>query len=317
MILQQGEIHQRKLMNNIDHVFIVGLGRTGSTLTRQILNSSDCIGIGGESHYLGDLPNLGNQTRRSVRHQLLQIGDFSSDEGTIKIVDYLFTIQGRHLAFWNFFTRKVDHDQFMQKMLEMSSAERERGLFELAMQIHAGGRFIRGEKTPAHIFFVPQLLEWFPNAKVIHTFRDPRAVYVSRNRKAENKASVYGGAPLRRLGAAFQLASSFHVLALWRKVVRLHWQLQEQYPSQYMLLKYEDLVINPESTLDKLCHFLEIPRYDSMLKQTVVNSSYLPDGVEGFDAGSINRWRKHMDPLLQRWFKLWLGPKLQEYGYES
>src|SRR5574342_940028 len=177
---------QEKFMDSVDHIFIVGLGRTGSTLARHILNSSDCVGIGGESHYLRDLPRLGFQIRRSVRQRLAQVGDLASEEGARRVVEHLFTVRDRHLNFWNFTAKKVDQEAFLRRLVAMNPAERERGLFELAMEVHAGSRPVRGDKTPAHIFFVPQLLEWFPNAKIIHTFRDPRAIYASRKKKAEN-----------------------------------------------------------------------------------------------------------------------------------
>lgn len=308
---------QEKLMDNIDHIFIVGLGRTGSTLTRQILNSSDCIGIGSESHYLCDLPRLGFQTRRSVRMRLRQVGDLASDEGTRRVVEHLFTIRDPHLNFWNFTAKEVNRKAILHQLLEMSAAERERGLFELAMQVHAGSRSVRGDKTPAHIFFVPQLLKWFPNAKIIHTFRDPRAIYASRKKKAENKAGMSARSGLRRMGVAFQLASSLHVIINWRRVERCHQKYLARYPGRYTLMKYEDLVQQPEATLEQVCHFLNIPLTQAMLSQTVVNSSFLPDGGVGFDAGSVTRWRRHIDPLVQRWFLMWLGPQLRDYGYET
>jgi hypothetical protein len=82
-------------------------------------------------------------------------------------------------------------------------------------------------------------------------------------------------------------------------------------------MKYEDLVQQPQATLERLCNFLDIPLTPPMLLQTVVNSSFMPDGSLGFDAGTITRWRKHMHPLVQRWFLMWLGPQLREYEYES
>jgi hypothetical protein len=308
---------QEKFMNSIDHIFIVGLGRTGSTLTRHILNSADCIGIGGESHYLCDLPRLGFQTKRSVRQQLARVGDLTSEEGTRRVVDHLFTVRERHLNFWNLTAKKVDREAFLRRLLSINPAERERGLFELAMDIHAAGRPVRGDKTPAHIFFVPQLLQWFPNAKIVHTFRDPRAIYSSRKKKAENKPEQSPRAGLRRLGMPFELISSLHVILNWRRVERYHRQYEAKYPGRYALMKYEDLVQQPQATLERLCDFLDIPLTPPMLLQTVVNSSFMPDGYLGFDAGTITRWRKHMHPLVQRWFLMWLGPQLREYEYES
>jgi hypothetical protein len=308
---------RENLMGSLDHIFIVGHGRTGSTLTRHILNSSDCIGMGGESHYLIDSASLGFQTRPSMRKQLARVGDLTTDEGSGKVVDHLFTIRERRFMFWNFNAKQVNREVFLQRLLNIEPAERERGLFELAMDIHATGRPVRGEKTPAHIFFVPQLLEWFPNAKVIHTFRDPRAIYASRKKKAESTGSRPGKTGLRRLGVAFQLASSLHVIANWRRIENHHRRYQDQFPGRYTLLKYEDLVLEPEATLERLCRFLDIPLTQPMLQQTVINSSFLPDGGAGFDTGSITRWRKHMDPLVQRWFNYWLGPQLRKYGYEA
>lgn len=308
---------EAKSLGSLDHIFIVGHGRTGSTLTRHILNSSDCIGIGGESHYLIDSTSLGIQTRPSMRKQLAQVGDLATDEGARKVVDHLFTIRERRFIFWNLNARRVDREAFLRRLLAIDPAGRERGLFELAMNVHADGRPVRGEKTPAHIFFVPQLLEWFPGAKVIHSFRDPRAIYASRKKKAESEGRRQGRAGLRRLGVAFQLASSLHVIANWRRVENCHRRYQERFPGRYILLKYEDLVLEPESTLERLCHFLDIPLTEPMLLQTVINSSFVPDGAAGFEVGSITRWRKHMDPLLQHWFKLWLGSQLREYGYEA
>jgi hypothetical protein len=312
-----GTIAQEHLSDGTDHIFIVGLGRTGSTLTRQILNSSEFVGIGGESHYLCDLPRLGFQARRSVSQRLARVGDLTSDEGTRRVVDYLFTINDRHLNFWKFSARNVDREAFLRQLLALGPSERERGLFELAMEVHAGTRPVRGDKTPAHIFFVPQLLEWFPKAKIIHTFRDPRAIYASRKKKAEDRGDQSARSGLRRLGVVFQLASSLHVIINWRRVERRHRQYQAQFPERYTLMKYEDLVQHPEATLDRLCSFLDIPLIQPMLLQTVINSSFLPDGAAGFDVESITRWRKHVDPLVQRWFLTWLGPQLHEYGYEA
>jgi hypothetical protein len=308
---------QKNFVGNTDHIFIVGLGRTGSTLTRQILNNSECVGVGGESHFLCDLPRLGFQTQRSVRQRLKRVGDLSSEEGARQVVDYLFSVRDRHLNFWNFTAKEVERDAFLHQLLAIRADERERGLFELAMQVHAGNRSVRGDKTPAHIFFVPQLLEWFPNAKIIHTFRDPRAIYSSRKKKAEDKGEQTARSKMRRLGVIFELASSLHVIVNWRRVVRCHQKYEGQFPGRYTMMKYEDLVRQPEDTLARLCSFLNIPLTQSMLSQTIVNSSFLPDGGIGFDAGSISRWRKHMDPLVQRWFLLWLGPNLREYGYEA
>lgn len=302
-------------MPGTEYIFIVGLGRTGSTLTRAILNSSDRVGIGGESHYLCDLPRLGFQTRRSVRQKIKKIGDLSSDEGVRRIVDTFFSQRDHHLNFWNLAEKPIGREEFLNQVL--ASDRTERALFDLALSVHAQGKPIRGDKTPAHIFFVPQLLEWFPGAKIIHTFRDPRAIYSSRKKKSQKKGLPTFNAGLRRFGAGFELLSSLHVIVNWKRVIHYHDQYRARFPERYTLLKYEDLVCNPERTLHNLCAFLDIELTPKMFEQTVVNSSYFPDGAIGFDAASTDRWREHMDPVLKRWFSIWCRGDFERFGYAA
>jgi hypothetical protein len=46
---------------------------------------------------------------------------------------------------------------------------------------------ILGKKTPTHYYYVSTLVEWFPEAKIIHTFRDQRAILVSTIKKVQKK----------------------------------------------------------------------------------------------------------------------------------
>lgn len=298
-----------------DHIFIVGMGRTGSTLTRRILNSSSEVGIGGESHFLRNLPRIGFRAQRSFRQTLAGVGDLSSETGARQVVDYIFSDHGRHYNFWNFRAKQIDRQEFLCRLLESDRSDR--ALFDLAMAIHAGEKPIRGEKTPAHIYNVPLLLEWFPNARIIHTFRDPRAIYISSRRKAAQRGVPLRSAILRKSGMLFDLYASLHLIVVWRKIIDFHRRYARDYPCHYYLLKYEDLVSNPKHSLQNLCDFLEIPFTDAMLQQTVINSSYRADGeIEGFDTSAIDRWRRHLHPLINRWFILWCRHDLLEFGYQ-
>lgn len=298
-----------------EYIFIVGLGRTGSTLTRQILNTSEEIGLGSESHFFRDLPRFLIQRRPSFCEQIAKVGDIATDSGAEKVVNFIFNTTDRHYSFWNMGAKNIDRDGFLWRLL--NSDRSERALFDLAMAFHAGSKPIRGEKTPAHIFFVPTLLEWYPNAKVIHTFRDPRAIYTSSRKKAAKKTYPLIRTILRKLGLIFELYSSMQVILPWLQVIKLHDQYRKQFPGSYYLSRYEDLVCDPEGSVRKMCDFLEIDFTEEMLQQSVINSSYTPGGqVKGFDLVAIDRWREHLDPLLQRWFLMWCRKPLAEFGYQ-
>ena len=71
-------------MRTNEHVFIVGLPRTGSTLLRTLLNRSDRVSIAAETHFLHQFARLGKQKR------LLRFGDLHEERGLNLFLDDLF-----------------------------------------------------------------------------------------------------------------------------------------------------------------------------------------------------------------------------------
>jgi hypothetical protein len=187
------------------------------------------------------------------------------------------------------------------------------------MGFYAGNKPLRGEKTPPHIYQVPTLIEWFPDAKIIHTFRDPRAIFVSI-KKMVNKP-YYGSRryrQFRKSGLVFDLYLLLTVVITWLRIARLHHQYQQLYPHNYYLSKYEDLIKDPAVQLKQLCDFLAIDFSEDMLQQTVVNSSFVSssDQMQGFDTAAIDRWQKHLHPVANKWITLWGKKQLLEFGYQ-
>ncbi len=299
-------------MSKPTHIFIVGLSRTGTTLTRESLNSSPEVGIGGESMFFGDRRVLGLVRRDGYRHKFARVGNLATDDGVERVVDYIYGIDSRH--FWGKMPSLVDRNEFTRCLLATDRSER--ALLDLAMMYHAGDKLIRGDKTPAHLYAVPTLLEWFPEAKVIHCFRDPRAVYISNKRKYQNRQFARPSAMARRAGLFFELYASLDVALAWRSAIRLHREYRQRYPRQYYLSKFEDLLSDPRESVEKLCRFVEVPFQESMLQQLVLNSSFLPKRQRaGFDTSAISRWRQYIHPVVNRWFALWTARHLAEFGY--
>jgi hypothetical protein len=76
-------------MKEPGYIFIVGMPRTGTTLTRNILNCSKDIGIGGESRFFEGTRRFGFEYRPSFRKQIAQVGDIATDVGAKKVTDYI------------------------------------------------------------------------------------------------------------------------------------------------------------------------------------------------------------------------------------
>jgi hypothetical protein len=291
------------------------MDRTGSTLTREILNCSDAIGLAGEPQYFRRRPHGSFFPDGGHRALIKKIGDISTEDGAKKVIDYLFLDPEHFSYFWRFSWNGFDREEFLRKFL--SSDRSERALLDLALAFHARGKPIRGDKTPANIFFVPTIMKWFPNAKIVHTFRDPRAIYVSRNNKKEKKPLNGLSQKIRKSGIVFELYAGSRVVLDWKRIIHLHRQYQENYPGSYYLSKYEDLISDPENSIRNLCNFLEVDCVDEMYRQTVVNSSFVPKDQlkKGFDYSAIDRWRKHINPLIYKWINLSTKKQLLEFDY--
>jgi hypothetical protein len=298
------------------YIFIVGLSRSGTTLMRNILNQSDWIAISRENHFLGHL--IGAEGMRQKFHKF---GDLSNDENVHKLVDYLYSGGSersswlrRASSHWRWITRRVDRQEFTQKLLETDRSER--AFFILLMQLFAEkkGKPIMGEKTPAHFRYVETLLNWFPEAKIIHMMRDPRGIFISEWRRRQKEAQSFPYRQLKQLPTLMKLVILLQTTMTWREGARRCLENQKKYPLNYYTQRFEDLVRDPETQVKELCAFIGVPFQPSMLEQTVVSMGF-QEKQTGFDAGAAERWKKHITPGIEGWFRFWLRGDMEKVGY--
>jgi hypothetical protein len=295
----------------VEHVFIVGLPRTGSTLTQAILNASPQVGIGGESKFLPTSTARRRSSRGAYRDRFRRAGDIRTDEGIARVAAVLYAQSERN--YWSRLAEGMDRTDFETRL--RSSDRSERALFGIAMDHFANGRPIRGDKSPQHIHWIPLLLEWFPDARIVHTFRDPRAIYMSLRRKPARARTGRLRWLTDRL-PLLELYSATSLIFRWRRVIALHREYQARYPDRYMLLRFEDLIAEPRPSVKHLCSHVGVEFVEGMLDQVVLNSSFMPRRAsKGFDPAVIDRWRLHMSPMTRRWFAALCGRELQAFGY--
>lgn len=298
-------------MSDTSHIFISGSYRTGTALLRRTLNSSDSIAICGETHYFKHR----HFTNKGVRDDLKKVGDIRTDDGVDRIVEYLFS--GKPGNFWRWVAKNMDREEFRRRLL--ASARDDSSVFRTVMEVYGNGAPILGEKTPAHIYHVPTLLEWFPAAKVLHTFRDPRAIFVSNRKKRAREEPAHKSIEvLRKASTTFEFYLMVNIMLTWRRIYRLHEKYSARYPDRYYLSKYERLISDPESHLRELSAFLGIDFDPSMLNQELRNSSYIPnrEEVRGFDTSALTRWKSEVSPFVDKWFLFWCGTQLRQLGYD-
>ena len=175
------------------------------------------------------------------------------------------------------------------------------------------GRPIMGEKTPAHLAYVDTLLDWYPNGRVIHMIRDPRAVYVSdlRRRRGKLRRPYSWFARIPMMLPAVLLVQ---ITLVWRSAAKRHLRYAARYPDRYRLVRFEDVVTRPSEILPQVFAFIGVPTPPDPTDVRVYSSGFRV-GQPGLDADAASRWRSSIGTLTDRWFRTALGGWMRRLGY--
>ena len=306
------------------YIFIVGLPRTGTKLMMNLLENYQekrCY-ITVENFFLGRFLKPG------VRQKIKHFGTMSQDTNVKNLVDAMYNGQ-----FFGEYWKKlangqlnVDKNLMLQALLRSDRSDK--AIYSTLLRIHTGvpndnlENVIFGDKSGPHLYYVPVLLEWFPEAKVVHTFRDPRAVLASEHKKLLNKmdrqikkAKSLQALLLKLIKPFYSIIIVLYITTTWLYAARLHARYKQKYPTQYYLSKFEDLITQPEKSVRKLCQFLEIEFHPDMLEPPKIDSSYAKTSGTGFDTQTLNRWQFYLQPWMSGWLLFWGKKYLKEFNY--
>jgi hypothetical protein len=261
-------------------VFIIGGSRTGSTMLQTILSKSPEVSITDELQFR--FPWWLH--RDLVTDIKTHVGPLDRADALDRLMDLLYS--GIPTGwFWSASDRLLDRDMLYKELSGQQLSMRT--IFDAILTVHASMRnkTHKGAKFPVHYSYAPQLLEWYPNCRLIHTTRNPKAVYASQAAKYLKPDQNRAARTLMRLMQFMHI----NVQISW--TARLHRKLCAL--PNYRLVRYEDLVIDPDSEIRQICDFLEIDFQQEMLKPRQFGSSF--DGIgknnEGIERSSLDRWR--------------------------
>ncbi len=298
-----------------DAIFIVGASRSGTTLMRTILERSPRIAIARENHFVGHL-----RENEGARYYFRRLGDLHGDDVVRKVAELIYSGEFQRQShwrevspFWRWLVGNVSQADMTERLLATDRTER--GMWAAFLRAYADkqGRPIMGEKTPAHLAYVDTLLEWFPNGRVVHMIRDPRAVFVSdlRRRRGKLRKPYSWIAKVPGLLSATILMQTTWV---WRGAARKDPAYARKYPDRYRRVRFEDVVKTPDETLGGLFAFLgvEAPPDPTNVKVMARGFKW---GEEGLDAGAADRWRDQIGGISNRWLRFFLGSSMRRLGY--
>lgn len=269
--------------------FVVGAQRSGTTLLRLMLHSHPDLAVPFESDFI---PRF--------HDRLDEYGDLEDRENLERlladIADNPFVDRGDLLS---------DPDWFLEQDIR-SYPELVDAVFSRYARREDKRRW--GDKTPGYVTDLDVLRDLFPACQVIHLVRDGRDVALSL------RSVSWGTDHLLRAAEDWRWKTM-----LGHKMGRM---LGEK---DYRLVRFEDLVAEPEATLRDVCDFLGEPYSGRMLTYHERASDHLPEGSRSWhtsvlgppDPSKIFTWKREMADPDRHLFERVAGDALETFGYES
>ncbi len=141
------------------------------------------------------------------------------------------------------------------------------------------------DKTPLNSLYSKEISRVFPGAKCIHLVRDYRANLASMSKHDVFSPSLTG------------------ILMQWKKSVNQISKLTVENPQRFFLVRYEDLVSDPEGTYKLICNFLKVKYMPELLdpeyRKNAINNIYAseflnqwqPDLSGKISTSNIEKWK--------------------------
>jgi hypothetical protein len=273
------------------HVFIAGIPRSGTTLLRLVLSAHPQVAISPETHCLERIMFGFPHTGRLDDEHLGQLKQVIGED--------------RKLAGW-----KIDLQPYLERVsdyTEITTRQAIRDLMEHYRDQTAPHATVLGNKKGFFAEYGELAHHLFPEAKFLFIVRDARDAVYSMKTNLKGYSAI--SASIR-----------------WRARVVRGRRLQARYPAQCLLIKYEDLVSEPETVCRILCAFLQIEYAPEMIRFYEGNQRHerVIEGTEQihqltsspFTKDRIGRWRKGLTAGEVRIVQTIAGRELGRLGYE-
>ncbi|MFC2061372.1 sulfotransferase [Elusimicrobiota bacterium] len=276
-----------------DPFFIFYDTRSGSTFLSNLLIKSACIAIPPESNFITKIILLYNKDSISNKNELHKVLDIIRSED--KFED------------WN-----IDID-LIEKEIENRLPVSVRALILLICAKYKDDNFpeadIFGIKKGSYVNFYRKIKEIFPESKFIGIIRDGRAVFNSKKNSIRSET-----------GKPFE-TDPYRAAKQWRRAVRLLKKIEDEY-QDILIIKYEEIVKDTVSIIEKVCDYLDIP-YNS--ENTADDRKYYVSEKYGDihknineppDSSRITAWRQELTEKEIYVFESITYKELIKEGYE-
>jgi hypothetical protein len=274
-----------------DPIYIIGTERSGSNLLRLVLNAHSRIAVPHPLHLMRYLAPTEDAR-----------GDLNDPAVFGRLVDDVLLLKRVHIHPW---TVPIDRQRIMDEASPRDAMGVLGAMYDQVREAEGKARW--GCKSTFMVHYADRALARDPGARFVLLVRDPRDVAASSRR------SVF---------------SPFHpwfTAQLWRDQQLIGLELLERLGVERVhLLRYEDLLDQPEASVRTLCAFLAEPFEPQMLRfhesREARTSAKLSESWENTAkpvlSGNAGKYRRHLSEEEVRMVEAVCGALMDRLGYE-
>lgn len=287
--------------------FVVGVGRSGTTLLRLMLDAHSEVAMPPETHFVPAFLESAGRLRFTPKRAVETI------------------VSDPHRRWNDFGLDPADLLARFEAIPRFNTADALRAFYALYAESHGKPRW--GDKTPDYIKRMRRIERALPEAAFIHVIRDGRDVALSTNRRIAQRGHRE---PLPASRSAKR----------WRSRIE---RARADAPKlgRYLEIRYEDLVADTEPALRRVCELCELGFEPGMLRyhetaaerlEEMAGAMPARDGRPEREAGErleahalatkpptqerIEVWREEMEPAEVAEFEQVAGDLLDGLGYD-
>jgi len=298
-------------------ILIGGCGSSGTTLLRKMLNSHPEIACGPEMSVF-DRPLMYSESIDYL-YTLWRSQDFDPLDAhcifplrkhnrTAEDLTYCGLLHENHMQFYhsadevdNMFHDVSDIPEFLDLFFSQWAEKQQKPIW--------------AEKTPNNVYCASEWLDAYTDGVYINVVRDGRDAVLSMNLRRKIPVMI----------GSYRWATS---IKAWMKLLKsAHFEnesgaITNDFENRIYSIKYEDLILKTEKTLDRLCRFIGVEFDYTMLEYwKVENPDDQTGGVqyakEPVFKDSIGRWQKpDYDPTILDQILALIETELDIMGYE-
>ncbi|MBD3288830.1 hypothetical protein GF337_08520 [candidate division KSB1 bacterium] len=263
-------------------IFVVGNSRSGTTMMGRIIGMHPKVFTFGELHFFGQLWSATDKDRSL------------SGEQALNLLKRLFTIQRDGYLRQGNPRRFKEEARTVLDSIEQRESMRSLDVFRafLDYETRRNSKTIPCDQTPRNVYYIGDILELIPEARIVNMVRDPRDVLLSQKKKWKRR---FLGGKYIPLQEAFRAWVNYHPITIskmWNAAINSADKYRDH--QRIFQLRFEDLINRPEESIHSVVDFLGLQFSENMLELPQIGSSSGNDHPErkGINKNAAGRWQK-------------------------